>query len=89
MFNTEICGHFCDNIMHFISQKVIFDSCFQTENGHHSERLLNNLIMHCVNFDTLGKKRENTGIETDSVPHLTVTTLRISMYIIVWIIVLV
>ena len=23
MFNTEICGHFCDNVMHFISQKVI------------------------------------------------------------------
>ena len=19
MFNTEICGHFCDNVMHFIS----------------------------------------------------------------------
>ena len=52
MFNTEICGHFCDNVMHFISQKVIFKSCLQTENGHHSESLLNDLIMHCVNYAT-------------------------------------
>ena len=52
MFNTEICGHFCDNVMHFMSQKVIFNSWLQTENGHHSERLLNDLIMHCLNFAT-------------------------------------
>ena len=52
MFNTEICGHLCDNVMLFISQKVIFNSCLQTENGHHSERFLNDLIMHCVNFAT-------------------------------------